>query len=185
MKKISLKDGSTVFLPEEYMPNLIPIIRNQLGDDAAELVEGWANEEVPSATAFAEMAKELRDLKKYAESLRETLDRERETHAAEIGELEDELTRLAGANERILSANEWMSNERKAVELNTVTRDNVPEIVDMIVDAYGKPASTLLQRCGLGHNTISYWRHRRYSPHLYSFLALANTAGFRLIVVRE
>lgn len=105
--KITLKDGTLMFLPEDYMPNLTRLIEDTLGSAVASLVEDWANDAAPDAVRFAEMSRELRELRVYNEQLQAKLDRERDEHTAEIGELEEELTRLNDLKDLL-----WTTNER-------------------------------------------------------------------------
>lgn len=57
MKKITLKDGTLLFIPEDYIPSIIRLVEETIGPDPAELIRSA----VDSMTArMGELEEELR-----------------------------------------------------------------------------------------------------------------------------
>lgn len=57
MKKITLKDGTLLFIPEDYIPSIIRLVEETIGPDPAELIRSG----VDSMTArMGELEEKLR-----------------------------------------------------------------------------------------------------------------------------
>lgn len=116
MKKIQLKDGSLLMLPEEYLCNLLDVVEDALGGEVRGALEDWAKQEAPTGARLAEMAKEMRYQQRRANDLKADLDRRTDEYIADIGELEDELASMRDAYVMVLNSNTALTAEVKRLE---------------------------------------------------------------------
>lgn len=117
MKKLRLKDGSLLFLPNTCEVDcdayLLGVIRDLVGDDlASELEEMLARDAAAHSDAMAELEaaaakanERLRTVVAERDNAIALLDAERTAHITEIGELEDELVRLNDLKDLLWSTN--------------------------------------------------------------------------------
>lgn len=112
MKKIRTASGGLLFLEgEDYMPKLLAYLRETAGNDAAETVEEWAREE--NYALKERLVKEMNEvtgLRNRVANLERVINDERDEHIDEITELEEELVRLSEVKDRLMAANEYMTD---------------------------------------------------------------------------
>ena len=131
MKRIRTIDGGLMFFEEvDYMPNLVAYLREAAGNDAADLVESWAQEQKDLyLDAVVKAENDAFEARNRANRMFEEMRDERDEHIAEIDELEGELTMLADFKDKLLAANEYLTDlvrnpEKLFPEINTeVYRD--------------------------------------------------------------
>lgn len=112
MKKIRTADGGILFLDgEDYMPKLLAYLRETAGYDAANAVEEWAQEQTYALKErLVDEQGKVTDLRNRVANLEAILNDERDSHIDEITELEEELVRLAEVKDRLMAANEYMTD---------------------------------------------------------------------------
>lgn len=116
MKKITLKDGSLLFLPDEYMESMLRVIPDSLGDEAAELVAEWAEEERPDLRAVSRLRDEVSYHTAMYNKLSRELEAERESHEEDVAELEDELASMRDVYVMLLNTNSALTAKVKMLE---------------------------------------------------------------------
>jgi hypothetical protein len=112
MKRIRTADGGLLFLEDGgYMPKLVAYLRETAGNDAAELVEEWAEEQVLNYAEVLGRADGARyAAEEKARRAFEEMRDERDEHLREIEELETELERVAERNEALAAVNEYLTD---------------------------------------------------------------------------
>ncbi|MBR5878854.1 MAG: hypothetical protein IKY91_04825 [Akkermansia sp.] len=181
MKIITLKDGSVEFMPEEYIGSLLNLVESQMGEDTRCALEEWVEFGSPTPINAAALANEMEGLKKYVSTLSDALRKEKEDHLRDVADLEEEMQRLATANEMLFRVNEELSRAKGMnADSVEVKKGNIPDIVSLVVQSSGCTASALVSMANLGPNAITRWRHGHYMPKLYEFLSLLEAAGWEL-----
>jgi hypothetical protein len=116
MKKITLKDGTLLFLPEEYAPSLLDAIEHNLGTEARDLVEELVSAEQPNAGNLADLRKQASYYATKCAEMKKQLEAEQEEHSNDIAELEDELASMRDAYVMVLNSNTALTAEVKRLE---------------------------------------------------------------------